>query len=173
MVGKVLTGNGSTAYGNGAYSLIGGVAEGFCAAVELSDATTWPKASMAQPLRDALLQLFRERQDHLLFVIQGAHGGTPGQQAMLASRSIVHVPLNQRVNGETKGRKITRHGFPYLLQIHTQVIMNQNISHAGDGLPRSGRFGLAKISRQILHGFADHDQVTDHSILHKRGNKKG
>jgi hypothetical protein len=54
--------NGITAYGNGAYSLIGGVAEGFCAAVELSDAITWPKASMAQPLRDALLQLCRERQ---------------------------------------------------------------------------------------------------------------
>jgi len=71
MVGKVLTGNGITAYGNGAYSLIGGD--------ELSDAVTWPKASMAQPLRDALLQLCRERQDHLLFVIQGAHGGTPGQ----------------------------------------------------------------------------------------------
>jgi hypothetical protein len=63
--------NGITAYGNGAYSLIGGD--------ELSDAVTWPKASMTQPLRDALLQLCRERQDHLLFVIQGAHGGTPGQ----------------------------------------------------------------------------------------------
>jgi hypothetical protein len=45
MVGKVLTGNGITAY----------------------------------PLHDALLQLCRERQDHPLFVIQGAHGGTPGQ----------------------------------------------------------------------------------------------
>jgi hypothetical protein len=66
MVGKVLTGNGITAY-----RLIGGD--------ELSDAVTWPKASMAQPLRDALLQLCRERQDHPLFVIQGAHGGTPGQ----------------------------------------------------------------------------------------------
>jgi hypothetical protein len=63
--------NGITAYGNGAYSLIGGD--------ELSDAVIWPKASMAQPLRDALLQLCRERQDHLLFVIQGAPGGTPGQ----------------------------------------------------------------------------------------------
>lgn len=165
MVGRVLTGNGITAYGNGAYSLIGGD--------ELSDAVTWPKASMAQPLRDALLQLYREGQDHLLFVIHGADGGTPGQSAMLAPRSIVHVRLNQRVNGETKGRQITRHGFPDLLQIHTQVIMNQNISHAGDGLPRSRRFGLAKIRRQILHGFADHDQVTDHSILHKRGSKKG
>jgi hypothetical protein len=33
--------------------------------------------------RDALLQLCRERQDHLLFVIQGAHGGAPGQEATL------------------------------------------------------------------------------------------
>jgi hypothetical protein len=79
MVGKVLTGNGITPYGNGAYSLIGGVAEGFCAAVELSDTVTWTKASVAQPLHDARLQLCRERQDHLLFLIQGAHSGTPGQ----------------------------------------------------------------------------------------------
>jgi ATP adenylyltransferase len=51
MVGKVLTGN--TRYGNGAYSLIGGD--------ELSDCVTWPKASMAEPLRDELLQLCRQR----------------------------------------------------------------------------------------------------------------
>jgi ATP adenylyltransferase len=63
MVGKMLTGNGITAYGNGAYSLIGGVAEGFCAAVELSDAGTWPKASVAEPLRDGLQQLCRQRLD--------------------------------------------------------------------------------------------------------------
>ncbi|AFY28890.1 hypothetical protein Cyagr_1743 [Cyanobium gracile PCC 6307] len=44
MVGKVLTGNGITAYGNGAYSLIGGG--------ELSDAE-----------RDALQQLCRQRLD--------------------------------------------------------------------------------------------------------------
>ena len=42
MVGRVLTGNGITAYGNGAYSLIGGD--------ELSDTE-----------RDALLQLCRRR----------------------------------------------------------------------------------------------------------------
>jgi len=46
MVGKVLTGNGITAYGNGAYSLIGGD--------ELSDAE-----------RDALQQLCRQRLDAL------------------------------------------------------------------------------------------------------------
>jgi hypothetical protein len=44
MVGKVLTGNGITAYGNGAYSLIGGD--------ELSDGE-----------RDALQQLCRQRLD--------------------------------------------------------------------------------------------------------------
>jgi hypothetical protein len=60
MVGKVLTGNGITAYGNGAYSLIGGD--------ELSDAE-----------RDALQQLCRQRQDHLLLLIQGVHGGSPGR----------------------------------------------------------------------------------------------
>jgi hypothetical protein len=44
MVGKVLTGNGITAYGSGAYSLIGGE--------ELSDGE-----------RDALLELCRQRLD--------------------------------------------------------------------------------------------------------------
>jgi hypothetical protein len=52
MVGKVLTFNGITRYDQGAYDLVGGVAEGFCAAVELSNAGTWPKASVAEPLRD-------------------------------------------------------------------------------------------------------------------------
>jgi hypothetical protein len=66
MVGKVLTGNAISrydqgAYDQGAYGLVGGVAEGFCAAVELSDAVTWPKASVAEPLRDELLQLCRQR----------------------------------------------------------------------------------------------------------------
>ena len=50
MVGKVLTGNGITRYDQGAYSLVGGVAEGFCVAVELSDAK-----------RDQLLELCRQR----------------------------------------------------------------------------------------------------------------
>jgi hypothetical protein len=52
MVGKVLTGNGITRYERGAYDLVGGVAEGFCAAVELSEAE-----------RDQLLQLCRQRLD--------------------------------------------------------------------------------------------------------------
>jgi hypothetical protein len=52
MVGRVLTGNGITRYGDGLYSLIGAVAEGFCGAVELSDSE-----------RDALLQLCRQRLD--------------------------------------------------------------------------------------------------------------
>jgi ATP adenylyltransferase len=55
MVGKVRTGNGITRYGYGAYSLIGGD--------ELSDSVTWPKASVAEPLRDELLQLCRQRLD--------------------------------------------------------------------------------------------------------------
>jgi hypothetical protein len=63
MVGKVLTSNGITRYERGTYDLVGGVAEGFCAAVELSDAVTWPKASVAEPLRDQLLQLCRQRLD--------------------------------------------------------------------------------------------------------------
>ena len=61
MVGKVLTGNGISRFDKGAYSLVGGVAEAFCTAVELSDAVTWPKASVAEPLRDELLQLCRQR----------------------------------------------------------------------------------------------------------------
>ena len=50
MVGKVLTGNGITRYERGAYGLVSGVAEGFCAAVELSDAE-----------REELLELCRQR----------------------------------------------------------------------------------------------------------------
>lgn len=38
MVGKMLTGNGITRCKKGTYALVGGAAEGFCAAVELSDA---------------------------------------------------------------------------------------------------------------------------------------
>ena len=55
--------NGITRYDQGAYGLVGGVAAGFCAAVELSDAGTWPKASVAEPLREELLQLCRQRLD--------------------------------------------------------------------------------------------------------------
>ena len=50
MVGKVLT--GITRCEKGSYALVGGVAEGFCAAVELSDSE-----------RDELLQLCRQRLD--------------------------------------------------------------------------------------------------------------
>ena len=53
MVGKVLTGNGITRYERGTYDLVGGE--------ELSDAVTWPKASVAEPLRDQLLELCRQR----------------------------------------------------------------------------------------------------------------
>jgi len=44
--------NGITSYDQGAYDLVGGVAEGFCIAVELSDAE-----------REELLQLCRQRLD--------------------------------------------------------------------------------------------------------------
>jgi hypothetical protein len=60
MVGRVLTGNGITRYGDGLTTLIG--------VEELSDSE-----------RDALLELCHQRQDHLLLVIQGVHGGAPGQ----------------------------------------------------------------------------------------------
>jgi hypothetical protein len=55
MVGKVLTGNGITRYERGTYDLVGGE--------ELSNAVTWPKASVAEPLRDQLLELCRQRLD--------------------------------------------------------------------------------------------------------------
>ena len=47
---KVLSGNGISRSEQGTYGLVGGVAEGFCAAVELSDAE-----------REQLLQLCRQR----------------------------------------------------------------------------------------------------------------
>lgn len=52
MVGRVLSGNGITRHGAGVYSRIGGVAEGFCEAVELNDSE-----------RDELLELYRQRLD--------------------------------------------------------------------------------------------------------------
>jgi len=55
MVGKVLTGNGITRCEKGTYALVGSEA--------LSDAGTWPKASVAEPLRDELLQLCCQRLD--------------------------------------------------------------------------------------------------------------
>ena len=55
MVGRVLTGNGITADGDGHDSLIGGES--------LSDGVTWPKASVAEPRRDELLKLCRQRLD--------------------------------------------------------------------------------------------------------------
>jgi len=62
-VARGLTGNGFRRIAQGSYGLGGGVAEGFCAAVELSNAVTWPKASVAEPLREELLQLCRQRLD--------------------------------------------------------------------------------------------------------------
>jgi hypothetical protein len=62
-VARGLTGNGFRRIAQGSYGLGGGVAEGFCAAVELSNAGTWPKASVAEPLREELLQLCRQRLD--------------------------------------------------------------------------------------------------------------
>jgi hypothetical protein len=61
MVGKVLTGNGITAYGNGATSLIGGD--------ELSDA----EQDALQQLCRQRLDAFREHPDQRLGEIQGAH----------------------------------------------------------------------------------------------------
>ncbi|MFO0137312.1 MAG: hypothetical protein ACK535_04705 [Cyanobacteriota bacterium] len=52
MVAKVLSGNGITRYDQGADDLVGGGAEGFCEALELSDAE-----------RDQLLQLCRQSLD--------------------------------------------------------------------------------------------------------------
>ena len=50
--------NGITPYDQGAYSLVGGVAEGFCVAVELSDA----ERDQLLHLRSQRLNAFRERQ---------------------------------------------------------------------------------------------------------------
>ena len=84
MVGKVLSGNGTPPYDQGAYGLVGGVAEGFCAAVELSDAE-----------RDELLQLGRKRLD--AFRIQRA-------EKVFAHRSRHRTPIS----GSVKYRVLTR-----------------------------------------------------------------
>jgi hypothetical protein len=45
-------------------------------------------------------------------------------------------------------------------------------SASGPVSPRGGSFAIAKVRGEILYGLADHDQVTNHSILHKRGSQK-
>jgi hypothetical protein len=84
MVGKVLTGNGITRYDQGANDLVGGVAEGFCAAVELSDAE-----------REELLQLCHQRLD--------AFREQRGQE-VFAHRSRHRTPIS----GSIKYRVLTR-----------------------------------------------------------------
>jgi ATP adenylyltransferase len=84
MVGKVLTGNGITRYERGAYDLVGGVAEGFCAAVELSDYE-----------RDQLLELCRQRLD--AFRMQRG-------EEVFAHRSRHRTPIS----GSIKVRLLTR-----------------------------------------------------------------
>jgi hypothetical protein len=66
------TSNGITRYDQGAYGLVGGVAAGFCAAVELSDAE-----------RDQLQQLCRQRlaRVKLLRVVLPEKGDPAGQGA--------------------------------------------------------------------------------------------
>jgi ATP adenylyltransferase len=84
MVGKVLTGNGITRCERGTYALVGGVAEGFCAAVELSDAE-----------RDQLLELCRQRLD--------AFREQRGEE-VFAHRSRHRTPIS----GSAKYRVLTR-----------------------------------------------------------------
>jgi 5-methylcytosine-specific restriction endonuclease McrA len=74
---------------------VGGVAEGFCAAVELSDAGTWPKASVTEPLREELLQLCRQRLD--AFRMQRG-------EEVFAHRSRHRTPIS----GSIKVRVLTR-----------------------------------------------------------------
>ncbi|MBM5818283.1 MAG: HNH endonuclease, partial [Cyanobacteria bacterium K_Offshore_surface_m2_239] len=84
MVGKVLTGNGITRCQKGSYALVGGVAEGFCAAVELSDAE-----------RDELLALCRQRLD----AFREQRG-----EVVVAHRSRHRTPIS----GSVKYRVLTR-----------------------------------------------------------------
>jgi hypothetical protein len=87
MVGKVLPGNGITRYDQGAYGLVGGE--------ELSDAGTWPKASVAEPLRNQLLELCRQRLD--------AFREQRGEE-LFAHRSRHRTPIS----GSIKVRVLTR-----------------------------------------------------------------
>ena len=87
-MGKVLTGNGITRYDQGAYGLVGGVAEGLCAAVKMRDAE-----------RDELLQLCRQRLD--AFRMQRG-------EEVFAHRSCQRTPISgsvtYRVPTRAKGR---------------------------------------------------------------------
>jgi hypothetical protein len=54
MVGKVLTGNGITRYDQGAYDLVGGVAEGFCAGPSFSKRSSGAERRRARPAAGAV-----------------------------------------------------------------------------------------------------------------------
>jgi hypothetical protein len=70
MVGKVVNGNSITRYDQGAYDLVGGVAEGFCAAVELSDAEREELLQLCRQRLDA----FREQRGEEVFAHRSRHG---------------------------------------------------------------------------------------------------
>jgi len=80
MVGKVLTGNGITRCEKGSYALVG--------SEELSNAATWPEASVAEPLREELLVLCRQRLD--------AFREQRGEE-VLAHRSRHRTPISRSV----------------------------------------------------------------------------
>jgi hypothetical protein len=76
------------------------------------------------PLFGQLRQQARRLPLDVLHHEVGGHG-----MALRLKRSLL---LDQSANMDSKGRQITRHGFPDLLKISTQVITNQNIPHPSD-----------------------------------------
>jgi ATP adenylyltransferase len=104
-----ITFNGITRYDQGAYGLVGGE--------ELSDAGTWPKASVAEPLREELLQLCRQRLDAFreqrdedvgcLLTQKPAASGTPAATApRSAARSTSGCSLAPAAAANAAGRAV-------------------------------------------------------------------
>ncbi len=54
---------------------------------------------------------------------------------------------------------------PNLIQVNTDIVMNQNVPHAADGFPIQPAQAAASINGNALGRFSDYLNVSDHGIL--------
>ena len=54
---------------------------------------------------------------------------------------------------------------PYCFNVHTEVVMNQFVSHSGNILPRNFRINDAQVFGNAFDGFANDFKLSDDSIL--------
>ncbi len=144
MVGKVLTGNGITAYGNGAYSLIGGD--------DLSDTE-----------RDALQQLCRQRLD--AFRAAWRRGVCPPQPPSALS-------LSNFVQLFSQGWNALGNDLPDGVLFQAEVGMRQNVAEASNASPGQVGVPLTDRRRDLFRRFPQYLQVAEYGVNHHLVSKK-